>query len=224
MKKKRLKDVAYDYIYNAIMSSELQAGQAIVEQELSDRLGLSRTPLREALKQLEAEGLVRQAPSHGTFVSDITVQDVKELCQLRKLLETTALVTAITEASDAELDAIEKKLHGLNDSQIDDVAAREAYYGSDRALHSMIMKYSRNSRMISIHNNIGAQLERLRRISSMTPKRLATSKQEHLSIIHAMRNRDLTNALLMLSMHLDNVCESTLSVCANQHLDTSSQP
>jgi Transcriptional regulators len=215
LKKQKLKETAYNYIRDAIFSFEFKPGQAIVEQDLSEKLGISRTPLREALKQLELEGLVHQVPSYGTFVANITIQDVEELCQLRQLLETTALKTAIIEATDAELNAFEKKLCGLDDSKINESSGKEAYYGSDRDLHSLIMRYSQNSRMIAIHNNIEMQLERLRRISSMTPMRLATSKQEHLAIIHAMQNRDFSNALLMLTLHLNNVRESTLSICKN---------
>ena len=77
MAKNALKNVAYEYLLNAIMSYELKPGQVIVEQEVSDQLGISRTPIREAFKQLESEGLVHHFPSRGTFVTNLTVQDVE---------------------------------------------------------------------------------------------------------------------------------------------------
>ena len=82
MGKRGLKNVAYDYLLDAITSYEMKPGQAIVEQDVSDKLGISRTPIREALKQLESEGLVRHFPSRGTFVTNLTVQDVESLAYL----------------------------------------------------------------------------------------------------------------------------------------------
>ena len=204
MGKRGLKNVAYDYLLDAIMSYELKPGQAIVEQDISDRLNISRTPIREAFKQLESEGLVRHLPSRGTFVTNLTVQDVEEIFQLRELFEITALKSAINCITDDELDYIEDRVRYLDDKK-----------SSDRDLHMMIMKYSGNSRMIKFHKTLEAQLEQLRRISAMTPKRLVKSRQEHLDIIYALRTRDLVSATRHLSIHLLNIKESTLNVCRN---------
>ncbi len=218
MVKKRLENIAYKYIRDAIMTYELMPGQVIVEQDLSDAIGISRTPVRDALKQLQMEGLVRQIPSRGTFVTDITLQDVEELFQIRVLLETVALKVAIMDATEAELNAAYESLNMLDDKQIDDKTTKELYYDSDRSLHYLIMKYSRNSRMIAFHKNIESQLERLRRISSITPMRLAVSRKEHLDIIEAIRSRDLEKAEEALVTHLSNVKASTLNVCKNLRL------
>ena len=216
MAKKGLKNVAYEYLLNALMSYELKPGQVIVEQEISDQLGISRTPVREAFKQLESEGLVRHFPARGTFVTDLTVQDVEEIFQLRELFELTALKSAISRITDAELDYVEGQLRYLDDKRSEDPTTREKFYHSDRELHLLIMKYSGNSRMIKFHKTLEAQLERLRRISSMTPMRLSKSRQEHLDILYALRTRDLISATKYLSIHLQNIRESTLNVCRSQ--------
>ena len=215
MGKRGLKNVAYDYLLDAIMSHELKPGQAIVEQDISDRLNISRTPIREAFKQLESEGLVRHLPSRGTFVTNLTVQDVEEIFQLRELFEITALKSAINCITDDELDYIEDRVRYLDDKKSEEPPTQEAFYRSDRDLHMMIMKYSGNSRMIKFHKTLEAQLEQLRRISAMTPKRLVKSRQEHLDIIYALRTRDLVSATRHLSIHLQNIKESTLNVCRN---------
>jgi len=217
--KTSLKDLAYNYISNAIMSCELKPGQLVVEQEVSNRLNISRTPVREAFKQLEQGGFLVHVPSRGTFVVDITPQDVEEIFQLRELFELTALKTAIVEITDEELDALEKYLHILDENRTNESAIREYYYESDRELHYLIMKYSWNSRMISIHKNLEAQVEQLRRISSLTPLRLSKSKREHLALLSALRSRNLENATHMLSLHLNNVKQSTLNVCKNMRLE-----
>lgn len=213
MGKRGLKSVAYDYLLDAIMTYELKPGQAIVEQEISDKLHISRTPIREAFKQLESEGLVNHFPSRGTFVASITVQDVDEIFQLRELFELAALKSAINCISDEELNSIEDRLRYLDDKRSEEPHTKEAFYCSDRDLHMMILKYSGNSRMIRFHKTLEVQLEQLRRISSMTPMRLVKSRQEHLDIIYALRTRDLANASKYLSIHLQNIKESTLNVC-----------
>ncbi len=215
MPKSGLKDTAYKYIYNAIMLYELKPGQMVVEQDLSSQLGISRTPVREALRQLEQEGLVRHIPSRGTFVEDLTVQDIEEIFQIRILLEVSALKNAIAEVTDEELDSLEKELLDLSEERIQEKKIKEDYFRSDRALHTMIMRYSRNSRMISFHRHIEAQMERLRRVSSLTPMRLSKSRQEHQSLISALRSRDLDRATDALLIHLNNVKESSLNVCRN---------
>lgn len=215
MGKRGLKNVAYDYLLDAITSYELKPGQAIVEQDISDKLNISRTPIREAFKQLESEGLVYRLPSRGTFVTNLTMQDVEEIFQLRELFEITALKSAVNFITDDELDYIEERIRYLDDKKSEEPCAQEAFYCSDRELHALIMKYSGNSRMIKFHKTLEIQLEQLRRISAMTPKRLVKSRQEHLDIIYALRTRDLVDATRYLSIHLQNIKESTLNVCRN---------
>ena len=210
MAKNALKNVAYEYLLNAIMSYELKPGQVIVEQEVSDQLGISRTPIREAFKQLESEGLVHHFPSRGTFVTNLTVQDVEEIFQL------TALKSAIHRITEEELRYIEGRLRYLDDKKSEEPSTKEEFYGSDRELHELIMKYSGNSRMVKFHRTLEAQLERLRRISSMTPMRLSKSRQEHLDILNALSDRDLDAATDALRLHLRNIKSSTLAVCRSQ--------
>ena len=113
MGKRGLKNVAYDYLLDAITSCELKPGQAIVEKIFRISWASARTPIRDALKQLESEGLVRHFPSRGTFVTNITVQDVDEIFQLRELFEITALKNAIHSITEEELDYIEERLRYL---------------------------------------------------------------------------------------------------------------
>ena len=216
MAKNALKNVAYEYLLNAIMSNELKPGQVIVEQEVSDQLGISRTPIREAFKQLESEGLVHHFPSRGTFVTNLTVQDVEEIFQLREMFELTALKSAIHRITEEELRYIEGRLRYLDDKKSEEPSTKEEFYGSDRELHELIMKYSGNSRMVKFHRTLEAQLERLRRISSMTPMRLSKSRQEHLDILNALSDRDLDAATDALRLHLRNIKSSTLAVCRSQ--------
>lgn len=214
------KNIAYDYILNAIVTCTLKPGQAIIEQEISETLNISRTPIREALKQLESEGLVVHFPSRGAFVMNPSVQDVEEIFQLRTMFETEALKNAIYCITEEELDDIENQMRKLDDKALavtkktaDLIRIKEKFYESDRELHMLIMKYSGNARMLKFHKTLEVQLEQLRRISSQLPMRLASSKLEHLEIINEIRNRDLDSAAKKLTNHLSNVKESTFKAC-----------
>ncbi len=209
LKRSTLKNTPYDYLYESIVSYKLLPGQAIVEQEVSNLLGISRTPVREALKRLEAEGLVRHMPARGTFVADITTQDVEEIFELREMFEEMALKAAIEHIPDSEIVEIENHLNSLVYGE----TSPEEFYESDRMLHQVIVKYSRNYRMVHFLNTINSQLERLRRISAMTPKRLENSKTEHMEILLAIKERDIDKALKFLHSHLANVKKSTLDAC-----------
>ncbi len=207
MEKNGLKNVAYDHLLAQICSGGMGPNTPIVEQDISRLLNISRTPVREALKQLEMEGLVTHIPSRGTFVRELTLQDINEIYQIRKLFEMAALTQAVHLIPEEELGEMEKEL-----TSIGDLSEEEDFYHADRHLHSTLLKYAYNTRMVAFYDILNAQIERIRRISSATPRRLAASKAEHLAIIQAIRNRDLEASCQALSSHIDNVQKSALRV------------
>ena len=206
--KQNCKQQAYDYLYDSIISNKLQPGQPIIEQEISGTLGTSRTPVREALKQLESEGLVRHIPGRGTFVSEVTIMDVEEIFALRETLEILALQVAWKNISDAELNKVETFL-----SSLDSNCSADDFYKSDRMIHDLIVRNGGNRRLESFLKNINAQIERIRIISSLTPQRLGKSKAEHLEIIKALKGRELAKTEELLRAHINNVKESAIEVC-----------
>lgn len=206
--KENCKQKAYDYLYNSIITNKLQPGQPVIEQEISGTLGTSRTPVREALKQLESEGLVRHIPGRGVFVSEVTTQDVEEIFVLREMLEVLALQSAWTKISDEELDKVEKYI-----SSLDTNCSVEEFYKSDRMIHDLIVRNGNNRRLEIFLKNINAQIERIRIISSFTPQRLIKSKSEHLEIINAFKERNLSKTEKLLRIHINNVKESAIKVC-----------
>jgi len=202
-----LSKIAYNYLYENIMSYNLPPGSAIVEKEISDALKISRTPIREALKKLAGEGLVHYIPGRGTFVQDLSAQDIEEILELRELFEGTALKNAINDITDEEIDEIASLI-----SSLDENSNHEEFYYCDRMLHNLIVKYSRNKRMVGFLNTINSQLERLRRISAMNPRRLEKSKQEHVELLQAIKERDLEKASHSLNTHLKNIKKSIMEV------------
>jgi DNA-binding GntR family transcriptional regulator len=209
MSKESLKDIVYNYLFDCIVSYKLLPGEAIVEQEISNHLKISRTPVREALKKLEAEGLVRHFPARGTFVEELTTQDVEEIFELRELFEVAAIKVSIHTIPIDEIKELERFISDLKYEE----SCSEDFYRSDRILHNLIVEYGGNRRMVNFFNTINTQLERFRRISAMTPKRLEKSKQEHLQIIEAIKERDTEKAIAVLHVHLNNIEMNTLDVC-----------
>jgi len=208
MSKDNRKQIAYNYLRDAILNATLAPGTTIVEQDISDVLGISRTPVREALKIVEAEGLVRQIPSRGTFVTEISTQDIEEIFELRETIEILALRVAIHDITDNELANIDTLLCSLGPD-----SPPEDFYESDRNLHDLIIKHGHNRRLVLFLNNINSQVERLRHTSAQRPNRLPNSMKEHLAILEALKERNFNKAESTLKLHLTNVKLSTLDAC-----------
>lgn len=205
MAKKDLSGLAYEYIFDKIVTNEFTPGMPIVENDICTNLDMSRTPVREALRRLEVEGLVYKIADRGTFVREISYDDIIEIIELRKIFELYALRKCVKNAPDFEIAHLEKMLLDLNSDSDPD-----AYYNTDRTLHETIVKYCQNRRMVNYLANINAQLEKLRRVSATTPKRLVRSQSEHLEIIRAIKARDPAAAATALENHIDNILSSVI--------------
>ena len=202
-----LTNVAYDYLFAKICSGELPPNAPIVEQEISSALSISRTPVREALQALESDGLVSHIRFRGTFVRELSLQDINEIYELRRIFEMSSLKSAMANITDDEISRLYDNLCAINeDSPLED------FYATDRELHEIILRYSYNSRMVQFYNQISAQVEHIRRLSSSAPKRMMKSRSEHMRIIEAIKSGDEQWAEQCLGMHLDNVHKSAIDV------------
>lgn len=205
MAKRDLSGFTYEYLFEKIVSNALSPGEPLVENDICNLLHVSRTPVREALRKLETEGLVYKIPDRGTFVREITYEDIMEIMEVRILFETHALQNCIRNAPDHDIQQLEERLTALGpDSDPND------YYDVDREIHLMIMRYCPNMRIQSYLRTLNAQLERLRRVSAMMPKRLSKSREEHLELVRAIRDRDYDTARDVLVVHLENVQGSVI--------------
>lgn len=208
-----IKGRAYEHIRRSILDSTIAVGTALSEYKLAEEIGVSRTPVREALKRLEQEGLVRSVARRGTFVADLTVRDIVEIYQVRIQLEGLA-ARAAAERMDparvdeliAELDKAEKQLRqGRLES------ARE----HDRRLHKNIIESTSNGRLAQILATLEDQVHRIRqRAMSHTP-RVPTSLAEHRAVLQAIKERDGPAAEKAMRDHLqaarDNAIQMALA-------------
>lgn len=200
--RKENKDIIAQTIRADIISQKLRPGQAIREDELADRFGISRTPIREMLRRLEQEDLVKVVPNRGAFVSELTAKDVEEVLEIRMALEIAAArsaATKITEEHLIELSDISRQLDLAVELQ-DSIVSFEA----DSRLHNLILIAAGNKRAHRIINNLMGQIQRIRFISGHKPGRIDTTVDEQKQIVKAMFSKEPDEAERAMRIHLLN--------------------
>jgi DNA-binding GntR family transcriptional regulator len=205
---------AYRYIFDRIVNFDLKPNDPIIENDISRDLALSRTPLREALRRLEADGLVYKVKNRGTYVRGFSYDDIVEISELRILFETYSLKHCVELVSESEIAAVRAKLDALTDTSPND-----QYYESDIAIHKMIVNFCMNSRMVAFLNSLNSQLEVFRLLSAQIPKRLIFSRREHIEILNAIAAKDLDTANQKLLLHLENVKNNTILFFKRMKMD-----
>ncbi len=197
-----LRDVVFNTLRKAILKGDLKPGERLMEIALAEKLGVSRTPIREAIRKLELEGLVVMAPRKGAKVASITERDLNDVLEVRKGMEELAIRLAcerITPEQLDELDKVEKKFLNLIDSEnLTELAEVDVEF------HDIIYASTNNKRLIQLLNNLREQMYRYRieyLKDSAVRRQLA---KEHKSICEALRTQDKESALRYVYVHIDN--------------------
>lgn len=198
----------YETLRRQILELELPPGAPLSESELARELGGSRTPIREAIRQLSYEGLVRTLPGRGSFVAEISLSDVIELAEMREALETAAARLAARSPERAALASFEKEL--LSFGKHIDATNSPAYYELISQLDSSILKLCANQRLAQALEEIWSQMRRLRQIASSDPSRLGETVDEHLQIVRAIVSGDETRAGDCVRAHVRRSAENIL--------------
>jgi len=183
-----------------IFAGELAPGSFIDEPALCAELAISRTPLREALKVLTAEGLLRHEPRRGCFVSEITERDLDEIFPVIALLEGRCAFEAANNASDADLAALELLHDRLNRS----AQARRIndYYDANFAIHEAIITLANNRWLAQVIGDL-RKIVKLARLQQLhAPGRLDQSLSEHMAVFAALKARDAEGAEAAMRTHL----------------------
>lgn len=197
----QLGDRTYESIRSAIIGGELPAGQPLVDRQLADQLQVSRTPVREALHRLEADGLVQPRGRAGWEVTPFTEQDVHELFQLRMLLEPVG-IDALAKARD---DALLERVAAFFDGYDHPVTAEryEDYVARDRAFHELLVACSGNRRLQRFYAVIGSHIDRGRHfLTGSADGRADDTLDEHRVVAAAVGDRDFAGAREALLRHL----------------------
>lgn len=203
-----LRDVVFNTLRQAILRGELKPGERLMEIALANRLGVSRTPVREAIRMLELEGLVIMIPRRGAQVAQITEQDLNDVLEVRLGLEELAVRFACERITDEEIKALglavkefEKKM-----SNNDLSAQAEA----DVKFHEIIYGATHNRRLVQIINNIREQMYRYRIEYLKDVESRKTLVKEHYEICDALKRRDAESAVEKMCIHIRNQQEAIL--------------
>lgn len=200
-----LKNQAYEGIKERIIDLTLRPNEQLVEQRLAEQLGISKSPIREAIQRLEREGLVCSLPFRGGFVAPVTEQDIRDIFQLREALERFCIKNACLKLSGEDIKRI-GKIISKSDKALQQGDLRGAYQ-IDIQLHDFLINSSKNAKLIQTYSTLRDHLNRYWNIASLISGRVAKSHQEHLLIIEAIAQRDEVQAEKRISEHLHSILE-----------------
>ncbi len=197
-----LTDWAYQWIKGAILNLTLAPGTQLHINNLTDEFNISRTPIREAFLRLEKDGLVRLIPRVGFFVTEITRRDLEELYEIRELLESRAIETAVNNLTDGDLQHIDNLIQASLVSVEENDA--EKFLQTEIEFHTFLTNHSSNQRLISIMEGFRDLTLRWRTLSIRSSENLRLSHEEHQRVAEAVKNRDGKQANLLMGQHIRN--------------------
>lgn len=197
-----LREVVYLTLRKAILKSNLKPGERLMENTIANKIGVSRTPVREAIRMLEQEGLVEMVPRKGAHVANISRQDLNDVLEIRKSLEELAVTKACGFISPEEIK--ELKMSEFEFEKV--LRGREftAIAQADEKFHDVIFKAARNQKLITILNNLREQMYRFRLEYLKQDGVLELITQEHNAIVATVSKRDVKKAGLLIIEHIDN--------------------
>lgn len=184
---------AYVEIRRRIIENELPAGSVILEQDLAQELGMSRTPVREAMIYLANEGLVEVRPRHGFLVLPISVKDMIDIYEILTALEATAAANLAREGvSKQQLATLEEAVEAMDNAL--DINDLDAWAAADERFHKMLVTHTGNQRLQSVVEMFWDQTHRARMVTLRLRPKPTKSNDDHRAVIDAIRARDPVKA------------------------------
>jgi GntR family transcriptional regulator, rspAB operon transcriptional repressor len=193
----------YGIMRRAIVNLHLAPGSIVNEKLLCDQLGISRTPLREAILQLQAENLVSVVPNSGTYVSKIDLQSVFDGQLVRDALELKVVRLAANRMTPQFERALDFNMHQQKRMAAD--LDYDGFYDLDETFHTMICEFGASAHIWKIINGAKAQLDRVRRLSFPLPSHLEVVLNEHMAVVDGLKLRDPDAAADAMKVHIERV-------------------
>ncbi len=205
-----LREMVFDVLMEAIRSGQLPPGERLMEVQLAEEMGVSRTPVREAIRRLELEGFVVMIPRKGAYVAGLSIKDIISVFEIRTALERLAVSLAAERMTDNDLEQLERMLVKLSDTwKEDDV---ETWTELDSQFHALIYHFSRNERLVQMMANIMEQISRYRVICVSRLEVRQNSIEEHKKMVEAMAERNVPKAKKAASEHILNTQNSLIEL------------
>ena len=197
-----LRDVVFNTLRQAILRGELQPGERLLEIHLANKLGVSRTPIREAIRKLELEGLVLMIPRKGAVVAEITEKSLRDVLEVRRALEELAMKLACEKILDEEIEELKAAAKEFENAlKTGDVTV---FAEADVKFHDIIYRTTDNHRLIQLLYNLREQMYRYRVEYLKREDSHETLLAEHRYIIETLEKRDANEAVKAVCAHIDN--------------------
>lgn len=209
-----LRDVVFNTLRQAILRGELKPGERLMEIHLADRLGVSRTPIREAIRKLELEGLVTMIPRRGAEVARITEKNLRDVLEVRRALDAFSCELACDRITKQE----EEELRRACEEFADATTTRDATViaAADVRLHDIIVRAAGNDRLTELINNLSEQMYRYRFEYIKDTSNHDKLIEEHRIIYESIVKKDKQTAARTAKLHIDNQERSILNLLRHE--------
>lgn len=200
--RRSLHDELADRLREMIVQGVLPPGEKFPEKQMTEQFGVSRTPLREALKVLAAEGLVKLTQNRGATVTAVTVEDLDEVFPVMAALEALSGELACQHITDQEI----TQIRALHDEMIEHYSNSDLpnYFRSNEEIHETILRAARNPTLSALYRSVAGRVRRARYLANMSGGRWKDAVEEHETIIAALEQRDGKKLTGILRTHLEN--------------------
>jgi DNA-binding GntR family transcriptional regulator len=192
-----------DVLRRAILGGHFEPGERLDQDAIAGQLGVSRTPLREAIAALESEGLLTSKPHRGVFVIELTKKDIYEVFALRAVLEAEVVRRCTSSIPDSVLDKLERILEEAQKAH--ENGDHDAQFDADREFHKTLREYTENALLREVLEGINNRINHVRRFAQTRPgPHVDEFAREHRAILAALRQRDGEGAAELMKKHLQN--------------------
>ena len=204
-----LRDVVFNTLRQAILTGELKPGERLMEIHLANKLGVSRTPIREAIRKLELEGLVTMIPRRGAEVAQITEKSMNDVLEVRRAMDALCTELACERISEEEIEALKAASENFAEAAKTKDIRKVAQ--ADVEFHDIILKATGNVRLVQLVNNLAEQMYRYRFEYLKDVSRYSSLTEEHRVIFESIKNRDKEAAIGAAELHIDNQAKAIIN-------------
>lgn len=207
-KLKPIRDVIYESLRQAIFDGKLKAGERLIESELAKKMNVSRTPVREAIRMLETEGLAKHIPRRGAVVKGFTREEIIEIYSIRIALEALAIIYTVENITDIELQKLKhliKKMRELTDQN-----DTKRLFETCEEFNKILIDSCKMPRLIKLINTYQEYLRRFRAITMRDKQRKVEVQKDHEDILNSVMERDKEKAEKIVREHLKRALEAYL--------------
>lgn len=209
-----LGEIVYEALRDAIFNQGMKPGERLMETELAEEMGVSRTPVREAIRKLELEGYVVMIPRKGAYVAGLSIKDINEVFEIRGALEALAAGLAAQRATQEEIEEMQRNVFMETTQWETSDLIRTIEL--DTKFHDLIYTSSRNGRLQSMIKELREQVQRFRTTTLAVPGRMKFALDEHKRIVEAIAERDVAAAQKAAYNHIDSAENALLEVISYQ--------